>query len=585
MKNKILKIAVSICLVSTLVNTAFASVLHKIQARASSYQDATYSLSLETSNNNQQTLVLNTEKVFSVHLVANLPTVSGINVTWQITGNSNSQNASLVVNGTPGSTQTVVATDANGNASVTVQTGQIAAVYTLTARATVTLPDSTSHDLEQTFNLVSGVQASVQISTPENQIATSLDNLCPQLQQANVANLSTQQQALLAHCNEIQQAASEGKTLEVGQVLRQISPEEVATQSRISSNFVSQQISNISSRLGAIRRGSFKTSFSQLGFNYKGQNIPIGYLLNSIFNANDSKKIETGSLLDNRLGLFANGNTSIGSRSSTTREDGFNFDSYGITLGADYRLRSTSFLGAALGLSNSGVNILDNGGNLNSTGLSMNIYGTHYLNEQYYLDAIINLGQNTYKMDRNINYTLGSNPGIRTANSNTKGIQKSLTVGGGYDTHDGALSMNLTGRLTYTQLDIDNFTESGAQELDLHINHQVIHNVISSLGGQLSYTHSTKFGVLIPFIGLSWRHEFHGQADTISGYFAEDQINSGFNIKTETYDSNYFSNVEGISMVLPHGISAYIRMANILGKDYYSITNISLGGRMELSSL
>ena len=58
---------------------------------------------------------------------------------------------------------------------------------------------------------------------------------------------------------------------------------------------------------------------------------------------------------------------------------------------------------------------------------------------------------------------------------------------------------------------------------------------------------------------------------------------STFKINVEKPDANYFSNFQGITMILPRGISAYFKWENILGKDYYTITNIMFGGRMELS--
>jgi uncharacterized protein YhjY with autotransporter beta-barrel domain len=362
-----------------------------------------------------------------------------------------------------------------------------------------------------------------------------------------------------------------------------MSPEEVAVQSTIGTNFSNQQISNISSRLSSIRRGTTGLSFNNLGFRLRGQSVPVNYMLNSLFAVDENQNMEPGGLLNNRLGVFANGNLSIGNRTPSTREDGFEFDSYGLTLGADYRIKSSTFLGAAIGISKSEVQISEKGGDMDATGLSLNLYGNHYIRDQWYIDGVIIVGSNQFDMQRNINFDLTGNAVNRTANSDTNGNQQGFSIGTGYETYDGALSGSFFGKLHYMRMNIDAFTETGAQELDLSIEKQSIDSISSSVGAQIQYTHSARWGILIPFIGLSWEHDFNNSAETITGAFANDKFNSTFNIKTENSDGNYFSNVQGITAVLPHGISLYVKMENILGKDFYKITNTSFGGRMELA--
>ena len=166
--------------------------------------------------------------------------------------------------------------------------------------------------------------------------------------------------------------------------LRQISPEEVSMQGDVASHFSSQQIANVSSRLSAVRRGMGKMPFSNLTISYDGKSLPLAYMLNNFFNNNDDGTTEQGSLLDNRVGAFANGSISYGSRTDSSRESGFDFDSYGLTLGADYRLTRQRFLGAALGLSKSSVQVSNNGGDMDSSGFSLNLYMNQYINDNWY---------------------------------------------------------------------------------------------------------------------------------------------------------------------------------------------------------
>ncbi|MBE9525538.1 MAG: autotransporter outer membrane beta-barrel domain-containing protein [Proteobacteria bacterium] len=495
----------------------------------------------------------------------------------------NLQSAYFTISGSLYSTLETIPTDELGNSSITVNTGEYPAPYDITASVSVTLNNAASIFLEQTFEFNAGIQGSFVINTPENAVAITFDSMCPKLKiTQNEDQLTTLQRALLDQCNSIQQAISEGKSIEVSKVLRQISPEEVAVQSVIGTSFSNQQASNIASRLSSVRRGTSQLSFNNLALFHRGQTIPIAYMLNSAFALDENKDIEPGSLLNNRLGIFVNGTASIGNRRTTAKEDGFEFDSYGLTLGADYRIKSSTFAGAALGVSKSDVQISDQGGEMDATGLSMNLYTSHYINDQWYLDGFVSLGNNQFDMQRKINFDLNGNVENRTASSDTKGLQKSLSIGTGYDVHDGPLAATMYGTVHYSALSIDAFSESGAQELDVSISKQSITSATSSVGIQAQYTHSARWGILIPFIGLSWEHEFNDAADTINGTFSNDPFNTTFNIKTEKEDPNYFTNVQGVTAILPQGISAYLKMENVMGKDFYKTTNISVGGRIEL---
>ena len=585
--NRINTVLACFLLIFCFTNAYSADSFFKLSAR-SSHENQENGLLLEANSATTQNVDLNSQLTLEVQLFANSQPVSAANIDWTINQTITSetrQTAYFVNNSSQFSTQQTQSTDNSGLSQVLINTGEITSIFQVRATASVIVTGGEPITLTQTFTINTGVQASIKTNTPEQQVAVALDNLCPQLE-ANKSQLTSQQQALLDRCNAIQQAISEGKTVEVSNALRQMSPEEVAVQADVGANFSRQQFSNIASRLNAVRRGVTGFSFNGLGFSYKEKNIPLNLMLNSLFavNQDDSPKSqrETGALLNNRVGVFANGNASIGSRSSTSKEDGFDFDNYGISMGADYRLNATRFVGAALGISKSEVLIANNSGDMKTTGYSLNVYINQYFAKSWYVDGVLNIGKNRFDMKRYINFDLSGNAVNRTAISNTSGFQKGLSVSSGYEMHDGALSATFFGRFNYSKLDINKFTETGAQELDLTINSQSVDSAISSFGAQFQYVHSSRRGVFIPFFEFSWVHEYSGAADTISGAFANDGFNSAFNIKTEKADSNYFSNVQGITAVLPRGISAFLKMENIMGRDYYKITNISLGGRMEL---
>ena len=573
---------------SNLIASPAKNKAQKISNRTSHSDEAT-GLTLDASSSNNITTELNSDNTLSVKLSdANSP-VQSTNITWTIIQpNANArdaQGAFFSVNSDSANLEIVQPTDINGTSSVSLNTGEITDIFQVIATANINLPSETTISLTQTFHINTGLTASVVEDTPEQSMATTFDSLCPQLQD-NSASLDELQQGLLSLCNELETSSAQGQTEKVSAILREISPEEVATQASIGAGFTNQQISNIASRISAVRKGVSSISLGQLSFRLNGINMTgsvLNQALHSTLTKDEKSTNEIPGLFSNRFGLFMNGSISLGDRDPTSREDGFEYNSYGITFGSDYRINNQSFAGLAAGISSSTVDLNSDGGQLSVSGLSLSAYGNHYFEEQFYVEGVINIGFNNYNMNRRIN--LNNNTPIRTAKSDTSSFQNGLSLGGGYEVYDGPLSANFYGRFNYVKTGIDSFSETGAQELNIAIKSQDVDSLVSSFGVQLNYTHSTQWGVLIPFVWASWEHEYLNKSYNINGSFVNDQFDTAFSIKTDSPDRNYFTNGQGISAVFPHGLSAYFRFETILGRENIHANNIAFGGRYELQFL
>ena len=571
--------------IGNLIASPLITKSHKVSNRTSHSDEATGFI-LDASSSINITTELNSDNTLSVKLSDPNGPIQSTNINWTIiqpnTSLRDSQGAFFNVNSDSANLEIVQATDINGISSVSLNTGEITDVFQVTATANINLPTETTISLTQTFHINTGLTASVVEDTPEQSIATTFDSLCPQLQD-NSASLDELQQGLLSLCNQLESTSASGDNEKVSTILREISPEEVATQASVGAGFTNQQISNIASRISAVRKGVSSVSLGQLSFRLNGINMP-GSVLNQALMSSLTKEDESSSeipgLFSNRFGLFMNGSVSLGDRDPTSQEDGFDYNSYGLTFGSDYRINNLSFAGLALGISNSNVDLNNNGGDLSVNGLSLSAYGNHYFAEQYYIEAVLNFGYNNYDMNRRID--LQNNTPIRTAKSDTSSFQNGFSLGGGYEMYDGPLSANFYGRFNYVKTGIDSFSETGAQELNIAIKSQDVDSLVSSFGVQLNYTHSTQWGVLIPFLWASWEHEYLNKSYNINGSFVNDQFDTAFSIKTESPDRNYFTSGQGISAVFPHGLSAYFRFETVLGRENVHANNIAFGGRYEL---
>jgi uncharacterized protein YhjY with autotransporter beta-barrel domain len=271
-----------------------------------------------------------------------------------------------------------------------------------------------------------------------------------------------------------------------------------------------------------------------------------------------------------RLGFFANGLLSYGERDTTEREDGFDFDVPGVTAGIDYRLKGNLILGGALGYESFDADFHTTstvaGGDMQNTLVSLSLYSSYY-GEHYYVDGFVSYGQNDYEMTREIDY-----PTVRrTAKANTEGSQYEVTGAVGYSGQHGAFQYSPFLRVSTLGLDIDAYTETDALELALSVEEQEIDSLLSILGGQCSWTLSTKSGVVIPHLRAEWYKEFEDDSRLLTAKYASDPFNETFGVPVDEPDEDYYTLGTGVSVAWKGGVRAFVDLETVLGLD--NLTN------------
>ena len=220
-----------------------------------------------------------------------------------------------------------------------------------------------------------------------------------------------------------------------------------------------------------------------------------------------------------RLSFFANGTFTGGNKPSHQSEAGFDFKTYGATLGADYRFTDNFVLGVTFNYLSTNIDFdtssFENtpaGGGIDTQSFGFSIYGTYYVSNQFYVDGIFNFGRNHYDIDRRIIYAIPSTdrtgaliPGAtttvnQTAQGGTNSTQYSFSVGAGYDFYVQGFTITPFLRLEYSRLDVDGYQESinntaNGFGLALAFDGQDVESLLSGLGAQASYAISTGIGV------------------------------------------------------------------------------------------
>jgi len=137
-------------------------------------------------------------------------------------------------------------------------------------------------------------------------------------------------------------------------------------------------------------------------------------------------------------------------------------------------------------------------------------------------------------------------------------------------------------RATWSDADIDAYTESGASGLNLAVASQNVKSFETSLGADVSYAHSTNFGVVIPQLHLDWAHEFDNDSRRISARYINDPRNNRFFVRTDSPDRNSYNLGGGLSALFAGGKTLYAEVESVLGQEDYSKYTFRIGGRIEL---
>jgi uncharacterized protein with beta-barrel porin domain len=338
------------------------------------------------------------------------------------------------------------------------------------------------------------------------------------------------------------------------------------------------QSTNIGLRLAALRRrGTDGVSLSGLSLNVAGQPMPLGAVMSVVPSGQGEGASADPSKVLSGLGIFLNGQGSFGDQERTRREPGFKFNTQGLTLGSDYRVTEHVVLGAAFGYLHTAANLDQAGGRVKMNGYSVSAFGTYYVADKVYVDAIATYGWNRYGVTRHV--TFGDTS--VTAKADPDANQLSVSGSGGYNFNFGPLTVGPTAKATYINVNIDGFQERGADIFNLRVGRQTVASLATDLGAQVSYAISTPWGVLLPLVHAEWEHEFEGGSRLIMGSLLADPLRTTFGAPTNRPDRNYVNLASGITATLQHGISAFAHYETVLGRAHVTNHSFTAGVRFQ----
>jgi large repetitive protein len=225
-------------------------------------------------------------------------------------------------------------------------------------------------------------------------------------------------------------------------------------------------------------------------------------------NANSSQK-QNGDALFN---LWAGGLIRTGDRDATTGRAGFDFESDGVSIGADYRFNSSFVMGAGLGVGRDSTDVGLNGSRVDGDAYTAALYSSFHSDAGLYIDGLAAYQWLSYDLQRYVTNTGGKVFGQRD------GTQWLVSLSAGAEYQRDALQFSPYARWDYASASLDAYTEQGDAVWALRFNEQAIETSTLSLGLRADYRYQTNWGAFSPQFRIEYQHDLKNNEDALLTY-------------------------------------------------------------------
>lgn len=273
------------------------------------------------------------------------------------------------------------------------------------------------------------------------------------------------------------------------------------------------------------------------------------------------------------LGFFVNGLAAF-KDIDEKRELGSESDTFGVSLGADYR-GERFVVGVALDYSREDTDFDNNTGNTDTDEFGLQLIGIAYPVGDLYFAGTARFAYDDYDIKRNT--PTGDFEG------DPNGFKIQVAGGPGYDFNLGrGFLVGLSGQLRWEWTHIDDYDESGpAPTLEFEDDDAYLLTSILELNGQKSF--SVPWGVLIPEVVARYLHEFGNNPRNITANApATDEI---VRYRTNRPDRNYYNLGAALTTVLPGGLALFVNYHAELAHSYREEHVVNFGVRTSLDNL
>ncbi|MEE7566288.1 autotransporter outer membrane beta-barrel domain-containing protein, partial [Xanthomonas sp. Kuri4-3] len=184
---------------------------------------------------------------------------------------------------------------------------------------------------------------------------------------------------------------------------------------------------------------------------------------------------------------------------------GVDFQTDGLSVGADYRLSTSLAVGAGLGWGRDDSDIGSNGSRSQGSAYTLALYASFHPGRHFFFDTLLGYQLLAYDLRRYVTDD-GS-----LADGRRDGRQWIASVSTGADLQRGAMQVTPYARVDLARATLDGYAETSPAPYALRYGDMDVDTTTGNLGVRLEWRRTVAWGRFVPQLRIEYQHDFQGR--------------------------------------------------------------------------
>ncbi|MEA9825471.1 putative Ig domain-containing protein [Xanthomonas campestris pv. raphani] len=260
------------------------------------------------------------------------------------------------------------------------------------------------------------------------------------------------------------------------------------------------------------------------------------------------------------LGLWVGGAIRSGSLNRQANTNGVDFQTDGLSVGADYRLAPSLAVGAGLGWGRDDSDVGRNGSHSKATAYTMALYASFHPGKAFFFDTLVGYQLLSYDLRRFVTDDASMAEGSRD------GKQWIASLSSGADLQRGNLQITPYARVDVARATLDGYVEDGIAPFALRYDDMDVATATGNLGLRLEWRRDVAWGRLTPQVRVEYQRDFQGRGDATLGY-ADIIGGPVYRTGQNAFDRNRLMVGIGAALLTEQGLSTRLEYRGITDGD------------------
>ncbi|WP_221230802.1 putative Ig domain-containing protein [Xanthomonas sp. CFBP 8152] len=260
------------------------------------------------------------------------------------------------------------------------------------------------------------------------------------------------------------------------------------------------------------------------------------------------------------LGLWVGGAIRSGSLDTQSNSNGVDFQTDGLSVGADYRVAQSLAIGAGLGWGRDDSDVGRNGSHSKAAAYTMALYASFHPGKAFFFDTLVGYQLLSYDLRRYVTDDASMAEGSRD------GKQWIASLSTGADLQRGELQITPYARVDVARATLDGYVEDGVAPFALRYDDMDVATTTGNLGLRLEWRREVAWGRLTPQLRVEYQRDFQGRGDATLSYA---DLNGGpfYRAGQSAFDRNRLMVGIGAALLTEQGLSTRLEYRGITDGD------------------